>query len=337
VAPDSRAPTIRTVAAHAGVSKSLVSLVLQNSPRVSEQRRAAVLAAMAELGYRLDPVARSLAERRTRTIGVVLDDLTNPWYVDLLAGLRPVLHEHGLRPLLADGRTEPDAVAALADLRVDGIVLVGTPAESSVEQVAALGGTIPVVLAGTREPRLTAVDLVANDDDAGARAATEHLVELGHRRITHIVGEGAVGRHRRAGHEAAMTAAGLTARCVDGDWTEATGHRLALDLLRATDPPTAVLAANDLSAVGVLAAADELGVRVPEDLSVVGYDDTVFARLPRLALTTVDARMAEVGKAAGEALVVRFAREAAGEPTSRLIAPALVRRATTGRATPGRE
>ena len=122
-----RPPTIRTVAARAGVSKSLVSLVLQNSPRVSDEKRQAVLKAVAELGYRPDPVARSLAERRTRTIGVVIDDLSNPWYVELLDGLRPVLHEHGLRPLLADGRTEPDAVQALSDLRVDGLVLVGTP------------------------------------------------------------------------------------------------------------------------------------------------------------------------------------------------------------------
>ena len=159
-----RPPTIRTVAARAGVSKSLVSLVLQNSPRVSEAKRQAVLKAVAELGYRPDPVARSLAERRTRTVGVVIDDLSNPWYVALLDGLRPVLHGHGLRPLLADGRTEPDAVQALSDLRVDGLVLVGTPSSSAADQVSALGSHMPTVVAGTREPRLSAVDNVSNDD-----------------------------------------------------------------------------------------------------------------------------------------------------------------------------
>ena len=145
-----RPPTIRTVAARAGVSKSLVSLVLQNSPHVSDAKREAVLKAVAELGYRPDPVARSLAERRTRTVGVVIDDLSNPWYVELLDGLRPVLHEHGLRPLLADGRTEPDAVQALSDLRVDGLVLVGTPSQSAVAQWNALGSPMPTVVAGTR-------------------------------------------------------------------------------------------------------------------------------------------------------------------------------------------
>ena len=197
-----RPPTIRTVAARAGVSKSLVSLVLQNSPHVSEAKRQAVLKAVAELGYRPDPVARSLAERRTRTVGVVIDDLSNPWYVALLDGLRPVLHEHGLRPLLADGRTEPDAVQALVDLRVDGLVLVGMASASAADQVDALGNQIPTVVAGTREPRLSAVDLVANDDHQGGELATRHLVELGHRRIAHIVGEGEVGRLRRAGYEA---------------------------------------------------------------------------------------------------------------------------------------
>ena len=204
-----RPPTIRTVAARAGVSKSLVSLVLQNSPHVSEEKRQAVLKAVAELGYRPDPVARSLAERRTRTIGVVIDDLSNPWYVELLDGLRPVLHEHGLRPLLADGRTEPDAVQALSDLRVDGLVLVGTPTASAVDQVNGWASPIPTVVAGTREPLLPTVDVVANDDYRGGRLATTHLLELGHRRIAHIIGEGEVGRLRRAGYEAVMTDAGL--------------------------------------------------------------------------------------------------------------------------------
>jgi DNA-binding LacI/PurR family transcriptional regulator len=311
------------------VSKSLVSLVLQNSPHVSEEKRQAVLKAVAELGYRPDPVARSLAERRTRTIAVVIDDLSNPWYTPLLDGLRPVLHEHGLRPLLADGRTEPDAVRALSDLRVDGLVLVGTPSSSAADQVTALASQIPTVVAGTREPRLSAVDLVANDDYGGAQLATRHLLELGHRRIAHIIGEGEVGRIRRAGHEAVMADAGLEARCVDGDWTEPTGHRVAVDLLRPPDRPTAIFAANDLSAVGVLAAADDLGLRVPDDLSVVGYDDTWFARLQRLSLTTVNGHITEVGQVAARTLTARIEGEG-GTAGIRLLFPDLVQRSSTG-------
>jgi DNA-binding LacI/PurR family transcriptional regulator len=324
-----RPPTIRTVAARAGVSKSLVSLVLQNSPRVSESKRQAVLKAVAELGYRPDPVARSLAEGRTRTVGVVIDDLSNPWYVALLDGLRPVLHEHGLRPLLADGRTEPDAIQALSDLRVDGLVLVGTPSTSAVDQVNALGNQIPTVVAGTREPRLSAVDMVANDDYRGAQLATSHLLQLGHRRIAHIVGEAEVGRLRRAGYESVIADAGLEPLCIAGDWTETTGHRVATDLLRSSDPMTAIVAANDLSAVGVLAAADDLGVRIPEDLSVVGYDDTWFARLHRLSLTTINGHITEVGQVAGRTLTARIDGER-GTAGTRLLFPALVDRSSTG-------
>ena len=324
-----RPPTIRTVAARAGVSKSLVSLVLQNSPRVSEEKRQAVLKAVAELGYRPDPVARSLAERRTRTVGVVIDDLSNPWYVELLDGLRPVLHEHGLRPLLADGRTEPDAVQALSDLRVDGLVLVGTPTASAVDQVNGLGGSIPTVVAGTREPLLPTVDVVANDDYRGGRLATTHLLQLGHRRIAHIVGEGEVGRLRRAGYEAAIADAGGDPVCVTGDWTEATGRRAGFELLGATDPPTAIAAANDLCAVGVLAAADELGLAVPEDLSVVGYDNTVFAKLHRVSLTTIDGHITEVGQLAGRTLTARLDGDS-GTAGTRLLSPVLVIRSSTG-------
>jgi DNA-binding LacI/PurR family transcriptional regulator len=324
-----RPPTIRTVAAQAGVSKSLVSLVLQNSPRVSEQKRQAVLEAMAELGYRLDPVARSLAERRTRTIGIVIDDLSNPWYVELLEGLRPVLHEHGLRPLLADGRTEPDAVQALSDLRVDGLVLVGTPTATAVDQVNGLTSSIPTVVAGTREPLLLTVDVVANDDYRGGRLATTHLLDLGHRRVAHIIGEGEVGRLRRAGYEAVIADAGLAPVCVPGDWTEATGRQVGYALLRYPDRPTAIFAANDLSAVGVLTAADDLGLRVPQDLSVVGYDNTVFAKLDRLSLTTIDSHIAEVGQLAGRTLTARLTGDT-GTAGTRLLSPALVVRSSTG-------
>jgi DNA-binding LacI/PurR family transcriptional regulator len=324
-----RPPTIRTVAARAGVSKSLVSLVLQNSPRVSDQKRQAVLEAMAELGYRPDPVARSLAERRTRTIGIVIDDLSNPWYVELLDGLRPVLHEHGLRPLLADGRTEPDAVQALRDLRVDGLVLVGTPTASAVDQVNGAANPIPTVVAGTREPLLPTVDVVANDDYRGGRLATEHLLALGHRRVAHIVGEGEVGRLRRAGYEAVMTNAGLDPVAVPGDWTEATGRQVGYALLHYSERPTAIFAANDLSAVGVLTAADELGIRVPHDLSVVGYDNTVFAKLDRLSLTTIDGHIAEVGQLAGRTLTARLSGDI-GTAGTRLLSPALVVRSSTG-------
>jgi len=324
-----RPPTIRTVAALAGVSKSLVSLVLQNSPRVSDHKRQAVLKAVAELGYRPDPVARSLAERRSRTIGVILDDLSSPWWTEILDGLRLVLHQQGLRPLLADGRTEPDAVEALSDLRVDGLVLVGTPTKTAVAQWTTLGSPMPTVVAGTRDPLVPEVDLVAHDDYRGGRIATTHLLELGHRRIAHIIGVGESGRLRQSGYEASLAEVGLPSVTGQGDWTEAAGHRIARELLAASDRPTAILAANDLSAIGVLDAADELGLTVPGELSVVGYDDTAYARLPRLSMTTIDGHNAEVGQLAGRTLVARIGGDVSSVET-RLLSPTLVRRSSTG-------
>jgi len=272
---------------------------------------------------------REASQSRSRTIGVILDDLSSPWWTEILDGLRLVLHQQGLRPLLADGRTEPDAVEALFDLRVDGLVLVGTPTTTAVAQWTTLGSPMPTVVAGTRDPLVPEVDLVAHDDYRGGRIATTHLLELGHRRIAHIIGVGESGRLRQSGYEASLADVGLPSVTGQGDWTEATGHRVARKLLAASDRPTAILAANDLSAIGVLDAADELGLAVPGDLSVVGYDDTAYARLPRLSMTTIDGHNAEVGQLAGRTLVARMGGDVSSVET-RLLSPTLVRRSSTG-------
>ena len=319
-------PTIRSVAARAGVSKSLVSLVLQDSPKVSPERRAAVLAAVDELGYRPDPTARSLARGRTRAVGLVLDDLRNPWFVDVLEGLRPVLREAGLRPVLAEARSEPEAPRTFADLRVDGLVVIGTlPDLALVEEVAA---SVPTVLAGTRTAGGAALDVVAGDDDAGVRLVVEHLLGLGHRRIGHVAGSGPVGRLRREAFEDAVRAGGGTPVVEAADMTEDAGHRAGRRLLGGAGRPTAVLAANDASAVGVLAAAGDLALAVPADVSVAGYDDTSTARLRAVSLTSVDNAAHEVGRTAGHRLLARLADPALPVGVH-LVAPRLVTRSTT--------
>jgi DNA-binding LacI/PurR family transcriptional regulator len=321
-------PTIRSVAARAGVSKSLVSLVLQDSPKVSPERRAAVLAAMAELGYRPDPTARSLAQGRTRAIGLVLDDLRNPWFVDVLEGLRPVLHAAGLRPVLAEARSEPEAPRTFADLRVDGLVVIGTLPDLAL--VAEVSAEVPTVLAGTRvaagDP--FAVDVVAGDDGTGIRLAVEHLLGLGHHRLAHVAGTGPVGDLRRRAFEDAARAGGAEVLVETGPMTEDAGHRAGRALLTRPDPPTAVVAANDAAAVGVLAAAADLRVEVPAALSVVGYDDTSIARLRAVSLTSVDNAAHEVGRLAARRLLDRL--EDPDAPADlQLVAPRLVVRATT--------
>ncbi|WP_110944416.1 LacI family DNA-binding transcriptional regulator [Streptomyces niger] len=329
-----RPPTIRSVAERAGVSKSLVSLVLRDSPQVSDAKRAAVLDAIRELDYRPNAAARSLVARRTHTVGVLLNDMRNPWFVDLLDGLNSVLHEHGLRMLMADGRlsrrTGEDFTRAFAELRVDGLVAVGTlPDTGALEEVA---GRLPTVVAGTHDPKLPRVDTVANDDEQGARLATEHLISLGHRRIAHIMGQGSVGVLRRRGYEAAMREHGLEGGIVmaPSDATEEGGYRAAVRLLGGTgsgERPTAVFAYNDIAAVGVLSAAQELGLDVPRDLSLVGCDNTYLARIRHLWLTTVDNASHEVGRRAARCLLERMAHPS--RPAERqLVEPALEIRGT---------
>ncbi|MFE7233032.1 LacI family DNA-binding transcriptional regulator [Streptomyces sp. NPDC002405] len=305
-----RPPTIRDVAARAGVSKSLVSLVLRGSAGVRPEKRQAVLAAVEELGYRPNAAARSLSERRTRTVGVLLNDMRNPWFVELLDGLNSRLYESGLHMLLADGhlnrRLGEDLTRTFTELRVDGLVAVGTLRDPGALRVAA--GRVPTVVAGAREPELPGVDVVAGDDEQGARLATEHLIALGHRHIAHIAGRGAVGDLRRRGFEATMRAHGLAGTAVveQGDLTEEGGYRATVRLLSRTRRPTAVFAVNDMACVGALSAAEESGLRVPQDLSLAGYDNTYLSRLRHVWLTSVDNASHDVGRRAAQRLLDRI-------------------------------
>lgn len=327
-----RPPTIRDVAERVGVSKSLVSLVLRGSEQVSPEKRQAVLAAVEELGYRPNAAARSLSEQRTRSVGVLLNDMRNPWFVELLDGLNSRLHDSGLRMLLADGhlnrRLGEDLTRTFTELRVDGLIAVGTLPPSNALRAAATH--IPTVVAGAREPVLPRVDVVANDDEHGARLATEHLIGLGHRRIAHIAGQGVVGELRRRSFETALRERGLadTARVEQGDLTEEGGYRAMVRLLSSTPRPTAVFAFNDIACVGALSAAEESGLRVPRDLSLVGYDNTYLSRLRHLWLTTVDNASHDVGRRAAQHLLDRIADPARPGQTV-LSPPALEVRGTT--------
>ncbi|MFE9621671.1 LacI family DNA-binding transcriptional regulator [Streptomyces sp. NPDC006527] len=339
-----RPPTIRDVADRAGVSKSLVSLVLRGSGQVRAEKREAVLRAVRELGYRPNAAARSLSERRAPSgsqpqategapmVGVLLNDLRNPWYVDLLDGLNSLLQASGRHMLLADARLNRrvghDLAGPFLDLRADGLVVVGTlPDPAALDAVAA---RMPVVVAAAREPVPAGVDVVANDDERGARLATAHLIGLGHRRIAHLAGYGAVGDLRRRSFEEAMRAHGLADRAPvePCDMTEEGGYRATVRLLARPDRPTAVFAVNDIACVGALSAAGELGLAVPRDLSVVGYDNTSISRLRHLWLTTVDHAGHEVGRRAARCLLDRLERPG-GEGRVRLAAPALEVRGTT--------
>jgi DNA-binding LacI/PurR family transcriptional regulator len=323
-------PTIRNVAERAGVSKSLVSLVMRGSPHVSERRRQAVLKAARELGYRPNAVARSLVEGRTRLIGALVADLHNPFFAEFLDGLQESLHGANLRMIVGSGRWDPlfeaEAVDAFLEMRVDGLVLLSVVPDSLSDAAA----SVPVVIVGERD--VSGVDIVVDDDELGARLAVDHLVELGHQRIAHIEGApSTTARYRRAGYEQAMSQHGLTSHIVvePGDFTEEGGYRAARSLLSQRPRPTAIFAPNDLVAIGALSAADELELRVPADLSIVGYDNTHLAAIRHISLTTVDQPRRDMGRVAAELLCARI-DDVLREPRQTLVVPHLVTRASTG-------
>jgi DNA-binding LacI/PurR family transcriptional regulator len=331
--PRSNAPTIRDLAVHAGVSKSLVSLVLNGSPHVRPAKREAVLAAIRELGYRPNTTARNLTQRRTRSVGVLLNDLRNPWFVDCLEGLNTALHDSDMTMLLGDARLDRQAderlLKTFMDMRVDGLVLVGSmPASETVVEAA---GRLPTVVAGSRDITLPRVDVSAQDDRLGAELATRHLIGLGHRRIAHITGTfEAVARIRRDSYEATMRSSGLEPEInvVAEALTEEGGHAAAMQLLRQDPRPTAIFAAADVSAIGALQAARELSVHVPRDLSIVGYDNTQTAG--HISLTSVDDASAEVGQRAARLLLRRMELPRRAR-TTHLAIPSLIVRKTTAR------
>ncbi len=332
--------TIVDVALRAGVSKSLVSLVLNDSPLVRPDKREAVLAAIEALDYRPNTAARALVQVRTRAVGVILNDLRNPWFLESLRGINDALAENGLHMLLGEQRLGSaggqSIVSMFLDRNVDGLILAGTMPQTADLEDAAMKA--PTVVLSSRNFSLpgVAVDVVANDDAAGAQMAVEHLISLGHRRIAHVAGDsGRVARLREEGYRSSMRAHGLRSVVKRSGNTEEQGYAAGLQILRQTDRPTAVFAVNDLSAVGILDAAFDLGISVPRQLSIVGYDNSYLAGIGYIGLTSVDAAGYGTGMAAARALVRRIAApETPGAVT--LLAPELVvRRSSAAPEGPG--
>lgn len=322
-------PTMEDVAARAGVSRALVSLVMRGSPKVSEARRSAVLAAADELGYSPHAMARSLASRTSHVLGVLVSDLHNPFWAEVVDGLEQLARAHGFELVFNTGGRRPSreqqALKGLLSFRPAGIALLGPVLPAAA--IAAAAAQTPVVLV-SRSSRQSEVDTVNDDGKTGAALAVDHLVSLGHKDIVHIDGGGGAGAApRRTGYREAMRRHGLHPKVLRGEFTEAAGARAVRDLL-ATHRPTAILAANDLNAVGAISALGSAGLDVPADVSVVGYDNTWLAALRHISLTTIHQPRNEMGRLAAEALLQRVRGER-DTPVRHLLRPHLIPRATT--------
>src|SRR3954468_9269642 len=268
--------TMDDVAREAGVSRALVSLVMRRSEKVSRQRRELVLATAERLGYRPNAIARHLASHRTHTVGVLLNDLHNPFFAEIANGIEQDASDLGYRLLLITGgrrqQRERAMLEALLEYRTDGLILVSP--RMSGRQIAADVGSLPCVVIG-RRVRSMQIDCVMTDEALGSHEVIEHLVGLGHQRVVHIDGgQGAGSAPRRSGYLRAMADAGLSrfAKVIPGDFTEQAGVAAGEKLLGGEHRPAAVFAANALVAVGLIDRLEQGGVKIPDDVSVVGYD-----------------------------------------------------------------
>ena len=327
-----RRPTIRDVAEHAGVSKSLVSLVLRKSPKVSDKSRRLVEDAIRELGYRPSATARSLVSGRSGLIGIVTTNILDFFYFEVIEGTSRFLEaeETELHPLLIRAErqvaAEESAIEHFLQLQVEGLILMGTTLpDDTIEDVAQ---EVPTAVVG-HHIRSENVDVIVSDDVRGGFIATRHLIDLGHRRIAHIKGDGNGAVERERGFREGVEGSGAEATVIPGGYNVEDGSAAMQAVLRDHDQlPTAIFAANDLSALGVLNAIRDSGRAVPADISVIGFDDIALAGWRGIELTTVNQPTSQMGELAARLLTKRIADS--GVPAQRVeIEPALVIRSTT--------
>lgn len=313
-APRSRKPTMADVAAEVGVSRALVSLVFRGQPGASPETRERVFDAAARLGYKPDMAARLLARGRSKVLGVLFT-ARNPYHIDLVEAIYPAAEELGYDLVLSatvPTRNEHNAIEALIGHRSEALLLCGPTIPDG--DVRELGARVPTVVLG-RHIRDSRVDVVTSYDRPGAREVVDYLVGLGHRDIVHVdAGSRPGGPERRRAYRDAMRAHGLEdrIRVIPGNHSQEGGSEAARRLLKEDGPlPTAVFAANDQCAIGLLDVFTRAGVKIPEQVSIVGYDDSHIAGLSHIDLTTVRQDVPRLAQLAVEAAdeQLRGARE----------------------------
>ncbi len=325
--------TIRDVARAAGVSTATAARALGGYGHASPAARRKVSESARALGYRPNAVARALVSRATTTVGLVVGDIENPFFAAAARGLSDVMDARGYTVLLANADEDADrerrAVDALRARQVDGMVVVPAPGASADHLAALVAEGVPLVLLDRVVAGVEA-DSVLVRNTAGARAAVAHLTALGHRRIGVVSDSPEItsSAERIAGYRQALRAAGIgieTDLISIGGPTQADGEAAALRLLDRPDRPTAVFTANNFMTVGALRAARALGLRIPADLALVGFDDLDWTTLVEPPVTVVSQPVAELGRTAGERLLRRLAGERGAARRIRLEARLIVR------------
>jgi len=328
--PAARRPTLEDVAAAAGVSRALVSIVMRGVAGASDVTRQRVLEAAADIGYRPDARARLLASGQSRLLGVVFG-MSGRFHLELLDGLYVAAEKAGYELILSaltPSRDERRAVETLLDFRCQAVILVGSGVGAPV-----LAGRLPVVVIGW-EVDDPSVDVIRTSDAEGMRQAVDHLADLGHQWILHVDGgTGPVSTARRRAYRGAMRRRGLDryVRVVSGGINQEDGVAAARLLLEQGVLPTAVITYNDDVAAGLHETLSRAGIQVPEDVSIVGWDDSSLSRLPHLELTTVRQDAEEMARLAVDRCAARIAADSIREE-EQVLSPRLIVRSSTAAA-----
>jgi DNA-binding LacI/PurR family transcriptional regulator len=323
------------VAERAGVSRTLVSFILDGKPGASEETKQRVLAIAEELDYRPDSAARLLAQGRSRTLGV-MTDVRQLFQAELVTHIYPAAERLGYEVLLSANlpdRTETTVIESLLSHRCGSLILLGPL--GGAEFFRELADRVPVVVACRRLPGVSSestLSTVRTNDAKGIRQAIDYLVQLGHRRVHHVDGGADPGSaDRRRAYKAAMRAHGLAEEInvIPGAHNEDAGAAAARAMLAESSLPTAVLASNDRCALGILDGFTRAGVDVPGQVSLIGYDDSLLSDNPRIDLTTIHQDAPDIASNAVE-LAVQMLVEGPGRAADVVLEPTLVVRGTTG-------
>jgi LacI family transcriptional regulator len=310
--------TIYDVAKKAGVSIATVSRVLNNSNFVSEKTRERVKRAMEELNYTPNAIASALTKKSTLTLGLLIPDISNPFFAQLARGVEDASVDFGFNTIICNTdyrfEKETEYIRLLRQKRIDGFI-ISTAYFNDENVINLVKSNIPLVLLGRDiEQEDVLVDVVVSDNVKGGYIATKHLIELGHEKIACLLGppQVKVNVDREKGYLKAVEEANLKVNSeliAFGEFKVEFGFSKAIEMLSKEDRPTAFFAANDLTAIGVIKAARYMGFEVPEDISVIGYDNTILAEMIDPPLTTVNQQMRKMGYVATELLIKKIKGE----------------------------
>jgi LacI family transcriptional regulator len=336
-------PTIKDIARLARVSHTTVSRALNDRPRVSRKTQARIRAIAKRLNYQANVAARSLKIRRTRTLGLVITTMINPFYPELAVGIENTARELGYNIILCSTNYDIDLEKQYIDMLlgkgVDGIIFTSTHMhDPNIEHL--INEKFPLILVNRKiydESVANRVDYVVVDNVQGAFLAVEHLIRMGHQRIGIITGlsQSSASVERLEGVGKALTLYGLEmdSRLVfEGDFLMASGEEAARAFSRMTDPPTAVFAVNDYMALGAMEGFIKEGLRIPHDVSLIGFNDIEISRIRNIELTTVGQKTYEMGSIAVRTLIEKIDEEARGVVKQIILEPELLIRKSCGHA-----